>query len=285
MSRSFIIILLCLLFVGRAHASSPNRIAWQTFHIPPIIMKTGEQRGQGFVDRMLLLIIEQMPEYEHSLPLTSHARALNDLKMGKHVCHPALFKTQEREQYAVFSKPVFFSPSNRLIILEQTAKRLSLSEPVDLSQLLHIDDVTIGLVKGRSYGANIDGMLAKFPEHYLIEMSLDKSEVLFNLTHHKRLTATVAYPFEIAFYAKQPKNGEGHKALLIAGTPDYAIGHIACPKNDWGQNIVKSVDQILYKIVATDEYLEAMTTWWSEERDKARFVRFYEDAFLSHYAQ
>ena len=284
MSKRVVLMFISMLFFDSAQASS-NQIAWQTFHIPPVIMKTGEQRGEGFVDRMLSLIIAQMPEYDHSLPLTSHARALNDLKMGKHVCHPALFKTKEREQFAVFSKPVFFSPSNRLIILEQTAERLSLSEPVDLSQLLDIDDVTIGLVKGRSYGANIDGMLRKFPKQNLIEMSLDKSEVLFNLTHRKRLTATVAYPFEIAFYTKQPRNGEGHKALLIDGTPDYAIGHIACPDNEWGREVIQRVNVILVDLVRTEEYIEAMTTWWSYERKETRFQSFFETEFLLPYGE
>ncbi|MBT0586227.1 TIGR02285 family protein [Alteromonas oceanisediminis] len=258
--------------------SQGNTIRWQTFHVPPLYMKTGELKGQGFIDALLAMIIAELPEYEHLQPLTTQARAMYDIRLGKQACHPALFKTAERETYAVFSHPAFFTPANRLILTEAAQQEYQLKPPVSVDALLQ-HDISLALINGRSYG-KLDSVLAKVPVRSVLLMTVERNDKLFELIIKRRVDASVAYPFELNLFNLLHSPSEQLVALPIAGIPEYAIGHVACPDTPWGQQVIERVNAALHRLVAQPEYQRAMTTWWSEERGKPSFISFYREEVL-----
>ena len=107
------------------HAPANDTILWQTYHRPPGTFNFGENKGQGFVQQSLQMIIEQMPEYQHEMPITTLARAIADIKAGKKACHPALYITPEREKEMIFSNASILNANNRVIARPEKAMRIA----------------------------------------------------------------------------------------------------------------------------------------------------------------
>ncbi len=256
-------------------------IYWQTYHRPPGVMKVGEHKGQGFVQLMLTAITDRMPEYEHVHLSTTLARALQDIKAGKQVCHPSLFATEQRRQFAHFTTSALFNPTNRLVVRRSTAARLG-TETVDLSHILNDPTLTFSWIKGRSFGQQIDNILAAMPPtERMVELSSYDLSHIFEMIALGRVDATMAYPFELNYFNDyKSSNGEELVLLPFQGLPQYIQGNVACPRNAWGEKVVRRIDGILQEIKPTQEYADLMTTWWSEEKKRKAFKNFYINQFL-----
>ena len=271
-------ITLCLILTG-APVLAKDIIYWQTYHIPPISIKKGDNEGQGFQDKMLALITKQLPDYEHVHPLTTHVRALKDMREGKPVCHPGLFKTPEREQFMVFSQASMITPSLRLIYTEKADTPYTMGSRVNIGQLLNQNAIDIGLIKGRSYGVELDSQLNNSPAERLLWFSIEGAEAILKMVSTGRLDMTVAYPFEIGYYNRKNQTAPLNMAT-IDGVNDYAVGYVACSKTPWGEQVVAQIDAILPSLRRTPEYINAMTYWWQSERESESFKLVLNNTFL-----
>lgn len=277
------IALLSFFFATTLAAKPPLAIQWQTFHFPPLYMKQGPFEGQGYMDQTLALLIASMPDFEHHLPLTTHTRALADIREGKPACHPALFKTAEREAYALFSMPSLITPANRFIVSKQTLLTRKIQEPVDLSTVLLEHQLSVAVIANRVYGERIDRALDTYVEDNILKMPIAKSAVIFQLLYRDRIDAAIAFPFELRYF-ETTHNAEGKMlAMVIENMVPYAVGYIACPNTAWGHNVIEAVNRALAKLVHTEAYMLAMTSWWREELDKPEFTSFYQQALLAEY--
>lgn len=271
-----------LLLANPLLAFGDNTIAWQTYHRPPGIIKTGAHDGQGFVQKSLDLIIKELPEYQHEMPLTTLARSLSDMKAGRFVCHPALFKTAEREKFMYFSQASMINPTSRIVAHDKKIEPLVRNGAVDLAQLLQQANMTFALVKGRSYTQPIDDILAQYlNKNVLFEMTSTDLEPLFKMVALGRIDVTIAYPFEVNYYIKNsPVTALALNVYAIAGMAQFSFGSVACPKNEWGKQIIEQVNTALKALKPKEEYKRAVTTWWEGERDNPQFEAFYQDVFL-----
>lgn len=277
------ILFLLLLFIS-PYCLSKDTISWQVYHRPPGIIMIGEEHGQGFVQKMLQLIIDKMPEYEHKMPLTTLARAISDIKAGKQVCHPALFITQERLNYMYYSNATMVNPTNRVVARKGMFDEFLVNNSVDLALALKGKNLTFAVIKGRSYTESIDNMLTSYVDKSnLFEISNTDLRAVFRLIQLKRVDATIAYPFELGHFSRENDDSvEQLQTYSIKNVPQYTVGSIACPKNEWGKQVVTRVNAILAEIKSTPQYLEALTTWWEIERTNPEFMQFYQNEFLTH---
>ena len=284
----FLIMLFLLISNSIKAAPTPNddarTIYWQTYHRPPGIIKTGEDQGTGFVENALQLITKQMPEYSHRYPISSLTRALTDMKSNKNVCHPALFNTEERSKYIVFSKASIINPGNRIIALKGTLDHLAEGNTIDLKRLLERHEFYFSLIKERSYGQAVDD---KIGQHLSDSQSqlLASTELstVFNMVLKKRVDFTIAFPFELNYFIE--KNGIGQNqfaSYFIKDIPNFSLGYVACPKNEWGKSVIKKVNKVLSKTKLENSYKRAVTAWWGEEQFSKEFETFYQTQFLTH---
>lgn len=274
-------LLLFVISFSQASVAS-SKIFWQTYHRPPSVIKYGEHQGKGFVQLVLNQIVLEMPEYEHIMATTSLARAIEDIKLGKQVCHPSLIKTASRQASAYFSKAVLISPTNRIVMTQQDAQQLGLRGPVDLTSLLREPFVTAGVIKSRSFGTRIDNILLAHadPDH-VVEISNNSIAPLFKMLLLDRLSFTIAYPFELRYFNQGLLNNENALAsFAIKNAEAYVLGNIACSKTPWGKQVIRKVDEVLKQIKSKQSYLNAMTTWWEPERNSDAFKQFYNTTFM-----
>ena len=205
------------------------------------------------------------------------------IRQGRPTCHPALFKTAERQAYAVFSKPSFVTPANRLIVSNRVKAKYQLNEPVNLQDILTRHQFSVALIANRAYGSAIDEVLNNYVEDNILRMPITKSSVIFQLLYRDKIDAAIAFPFELSYFESTHSAKDEMAAMVIQNTIPYVVGHIACPDIPWWQNVVNAVNRALARVVNRKEYLLAMTTWWWEELDKPAFKSFYQEALLAEY--
>lgn len=272
--------LLSVLSLHSFSSETKETIHWQTYHLPPGSIRLEPNKYQGFVDKVLALVIKEMPNYDHSFPTTSLARAIADLKGQKKVCHPGLLVSEERKQYIHFSQGSVVHPTNRLVGLKGSLDNLLVNGIVDLNNFPQ--DATFALVKNRVYSAGYE----EFAKHdinkeQLVAISLTKVDALFYLVGSKRVDFTIAYPFELEYFRNTHDDAEDNlMTYRLPNTPAFSIGHIGCPKNAWGKKVIAEIDKVLDRIKSTEEYKKAMTSWWEKEADTDEFQRFYKESFL-----
>lgn len=279
--QGLLFILLCWCFMPLQVIAADNVILWQTYHRPPGNIKSGQHAGQGFVQLVLEQVIQNLPEYIHKQPITTLARALEDMKLGKNACHPSLFKSPEREQYMVFSQASLFNHGNHVITRKAVSETLP-PGPVELSGLVKESKMTFVSIKGRSFGTYIDNQLAGLNKHRVVEIPSDSLSVMFRLLAIGRIDITIAYPFELEYFA-QYEDGVSYslELLPIAGLPKFLAGNIACSNTEWGQRAIKHIDKVLTRIKPTKEYKQAMTRWWPKSSLDEDFENYYQNVFLN----
>jgi len=263
---------------------SKDVIYWQTYHRPPGIIKIGPEQGEGFVQKVLDLIIERMPEYVHKMPLASIGRAILDMKAGKHVCHPALFITPERKKFMVFSDASMVNPSNRIIAKQGVLDAYLKDGNVDFEAVLKSDLFTFALVNERSYTESIDAIFEKYANADKVQLisNTDLSSI-FQLIHLNRVDLSILYPFELEYFLQHtaiPR--ESLVSYRINGVEPFNSGSIACPDNAWGKQVIKRVNAVLKEVKHTEEYRHAVTTWWRTEAATEAFSKYYHEVFLRH---
>jgi len=261
-----------------------DTILWQTYHRPPGTFNYGEHKGQGFVQKALQMIIEQMPEYDHEMPITTLARATSDIVAGKKACHPALYITPERKKQMVFSNASILNSNTRVIAKPENIMPFLEHGQVNLKKLLQHDSLIFGHVKNRSYGNAIDNIFKKY-DHAKNIIQVDNIDLqrVFQMIERDRVNISIAYPFEIQYYLQNNTQSTGLlEAYSIVGIPPYNTGAIACPNNAWGKKVIQQVNTILKTLKPTIEYREALTSWRENERDDPLFNQYYQAYFLKH---
>jgi uncharacterized protein (TIGR02285 family) len=275
---------LVLLLILPCAVPAKDAILWQTYHRPPGTFNYGEHKGQGFVQKTLQMIIERMPEYQHKMPITTLARAMSDIKAGKHACHPALYKTPEREKDMIFSTASMLNPSSRIIAKHKTISAFIENEQVSLERILQDESLIFGHVLTRSYGSAIDDVLKQHHniQNFISVENLDLSRI-FKLIERDRVDATIAFPFEIQHYVQNNPDSTGELvAYPIKNISAYSTGAIACPKTPWGKEVIDKINTILKEIKPTIEFQHALTVWRESERENPLFNQYYQEYFLQH---
>ena len=279
----WITMILSVMFIPlQIHAD--DTISWQTYHRPPGIIMIGDDQGKGFVEKALNLIIERLPEYKHHKPMTTLARALSDMKAGRQVCHPALFKTRKREEFMIFSQAAMINPTNRIVAhpgkIDALVKK---DKSVDLIELLQYPQLSFALVKERSYTQIIDDLLADYlDQKYLFKMTNTDLSSLFQMIEKGRIDVSIAYPFEVNYYLKDSNKREGAlKLYAMSGMEKFTFGSVACPKTEWGKRVINKVNLALDVLKPTAAYRKAVTAWWEEEAATEAFNVLYQNEFLN----
>ncbi len=276
----FALVLIACIPAETFSQQSKKTIQWQIFDAPPNFIFEGNYKGQGFVEQLLGMIIDHSPQFNHLLILTSQNRALDNIRAGQKVCHPSLVETEARKTFIQFSRPLFISPTNRLVVRRDYIKNKS----VDLRAFLSGKQHHFAVIKNRSYGSTVDSILQDHPRrHDIMYISNETSDYVFNLLGAERIDGTVAYVAELAFYQATSID----KALIpletreIADNIPFVSGRIGCPNNAWGKSVVRTLNPIIAKLAEEAEFQRKMSLWWPNDALSEAYLNFYQSTMLA----
>ena len=277
------IYLAALLFFITLNTYANNQVDWQSSHRPPASIWQGSFTQQGFADATRDIVTAMLPHYQHKTSMHSLATITNNMKLGKPVCHPLLFDTKIRREFAYFSIPSAITPSMRVVTTEKNAKKLKLDQKLSLESLLKNTSVSFALIRGRSYGKYLDDIIANHADGYAhVKIEVTDNTTLFKLLAKGRVDYVLAFPFELNYYLSYAQIDDTKFVnFSINGLEEYAIGSIACSKTPLGKSVVLDVNNVLRKQREKQAYIDAMTKWWPEEAKSERFKQFYQNKFLS----
>lgn len=242
------LILLCALLPVIAEAK--ERLLWLVRDLPPFTIFEGPEKGQGVIDRMLPMLIEQMPEYDHSIVRVNRARGIQMLQEPSFTCDPTLLWTPERAKYALFSKPTLGVLSSGVVVRKQDQAGIEPfldAQQVDLKQLLAETRLKLGIVAERSYSAQVDDILRQLPDsafsrHY----GNDATASLLQMQQLGRLQLVLGYWPEVRYLIQQ-QGGRLDDYLFypIQGVNPYQFLHVACSDTPLGREAIAHIDQLL----------------------------------------
>jgi uncharacterized protein (TIGR02285 family) len=156
------------------------------------------------------------------------ARAISMLQeKTPNFCLLGLFKNPEREEFSVFTKPIY--KNQPMGVLTMASKAPKFSKFSTLADLLNAPDMTLSVVTGFSYGKTIDDMVEKMkgkkdraavtPAQMLAMMAADRFDYMF------------ADPEEYKALAQAAKVDEASiKMLAFPDIPEGNQRYLLCSK-------------------------------------------------------
>ncbi|MGE8321692.1 MAG: TIGR02285 family protein [Pseudomonas sp.] len=232
-------------------ASAKERIFWLVRDLPPFTVFEGPQQGQGVIDQLLPLLIEQMPEYDHSIVRVNRARGIQMLQdPNSFTCDPTLLWTAERAEYVRFSMPSLGVLSGGLVLRKENQALVAPyleGQEVDLHGLLSNNPLKLGIVAERSYGTQIDSILRQLPDSALSRHY--GTEATANLLHMQqlgRLRLVLGYWPEVRYLIQQQGGSlADYQFHSVQGVKRYQFLHVGCTNSESGRAAVAHIDQLL----------------------------------------
>ncbi|MES2016988.1 MAG: TIGR02285 family protein [Pseudomonadota bacterium] len=270
--RRLLVLIVCL--PAPVLAADTPVITWAVTHFPPFQIRSGEHQGTGSFDGLLQTMTAKLTGFEHDVALMSVTRRDEELREGKNICTPSIFKNPAREKVWEFSKPALLHLDNRLVFLSENARQFGAGE-IDLDALFQRTDLTGGILAGRSYALAVDPVIAKYKDSPNLVIRSMPIEQFFEMLVNKNVDYLILFGHETQFLAdkfKQPESAFANRH--ISGVQPYIYTHVACTRNAWGKAVIKQVDALLERELPTPAYRKFSERWYNAD-DQARVRRFY----------
>ncbi|AZE15564.1 NAD(FAD)-utilizing enzyme [Pseudomonas chlororaphis subsp. aureofaciens] len=262
-----------------------NTLIWVLRDLPPTTIFEGPQKGRGVIDQALPVLMASLPEYDHQIVHVNRARGMQMLREQPFVCDPALMFNLQRAQWIAFSITSFRVFSNGLAVRRKDRDGVQPfihDGQIDLRALLASAPHNVGVVAERSYGEQIDSLLAQAPPGALMA-HYGNSAIgnLLQMQRHGRLKALIGYQPEIRFQAQQQGIDPNELEFYpIQGMPKYQSVNVGCSNTAQGRQAVERINRALLEL-RPDTLLELYAQWLEpslREQYRSDALAFFHDA-------
>ncbi|BBN53007.1 hypothetical protein TRE132_11320 [Pseudomonas chlororaphis subsp. aurantiaca] len=262
-----------------------NTLIWVLRDLPPTTIFEGPQKGRGVIDQALPVLMASLPEYDHQIVHVNRARGMQMLREQPFVCDPALMFNLQRAQWIAFSITSFRVFSNGLAVRRKDRDGLQPfihDGQIDLRALLASAPHNVGVVAERSYGEQIDSLLAQAPPGALMA-HYGNSAIgnLLQMQRHGRLKALIGYQPEIRFQAQQQGIDPNELEFYpIQGMPKYQSVNVGCSNTAQGRQAVERINRALLEL-RPHTLLELYAQWLEpslREQYRSDALAFFHDA-------
>ncbi|GAA5165486.1 TIGR02285 family protein [Viridibacterium curvum] len=248
--------LLCCLAVAIPIATSAAEdgiATWCRFDLPPLFIASGPDEGKGTVDLTASFIMRYLPQYEHRTQASNIRRFEAQMRSGDQAVCAGMQKNTDRQAFMLFSEPLHAIGPPQIVAPRRHLAALSTFRGVDgsiqLPNLLTDHTLRLGLSSGRSYGRDIDNMLAQHKgQPNIVERSAAQrmSEGLLQMMALDRIHYTILFGSERDAFMDQPDVAQADLVSLpISGQPRYITVHVVAPRTPWGERFIERVNQVL----------------------------------------
>lgn len=262
-----------------------NTLIWVLRDLPPTTIFEGPQKGRGVIDQALPVLMASLPEYDHQIVHVNRARGMQMLREQPFVCDPALMFNLQRAQWIAFSITSFRVFSNGLAVRRKDRDGVQPfihDGQIDLRALLASAPHNVGVVAERSYGEQIDSLLAQAPPGALMA-HYGNSAIgnLLQMQRHGRLKALIGYQPEIRFQAQQQGIDPNELEFYpIQGMPKYQSVNVGCSNTAQGRQAVERINRALLEL-RPHTLLELYAQWLEpslREQYRSDALAFFHDA-------
>ena len=260
---------LALMAAGAVQAK--DTITWGWIDNAPGSIPGGPDKNQGIEDRIRALLKERLTGYDHAEVQAPIPRVINEIKSGNHWCATGFVKTAERETFAQFSVPASFWLPPKVVVRKERRAQFDALGELSLAQLLAGSALRTGVVRGRAYSPAIDALLQRHPPAQFHSDYVDGLKMLLS----DRLDYVIELPIRATYYTTRL----GHEGALV-GLPfkemsGHITTHLMCPRNEWGERVIREIDAVLTAERPTPRYRRIVERW-SDDDSVAQIRKIYD---------
>ncbi|MBT3368084.1 MAG: TIGR02285 family protein [Nitrospina sp.] len=261
---------------------SQDTITWLKVDFPPVSIPEGKDAGEGIMDKIVDLMISDLPGYQHKSRVANIKRIMTEFEQGQDACAGGFIITEERSEIGYFSKyPSTFLPPVQIVIRREDKKLFETSGMPSLEDLLRNKSLKLGLSSKMAYGKKIDSLVEKHKAkaNIFFRHGDDIAKSLLRMLLKKRIDYTIAYPWMVEYMLK-PEQVDKITFIPAKETQVPIMHHVMCSKTDWGLRVIEKINAILKKERPTKEYRSIFERWLPKSEIEG-YRQAYDREFLS----
>lgn len=268
-------------FSGQAQADS---ITWVVVDRAPVmILQEGRvpasaaELGAGSADQGLAAVIRRLPQYRHEFTLSNVARIWLDMERGRNLCYFAALKTPARLAVATFTPARLVPPQAVLVRKARRQALVGSATRVSLAELVARAGAEGRVEKGRSYGPELDALLAARP---LASESVPNTGALLKPLARGHFSFTIEYPQTLHYMVQHGQIPDALDLIDIQEAGSWSESYVACTRNAWGQKVIQDIDRAIREASAGRAYRSAVMAWTPPallQAKRAEVQRFFDE--------
>lgn len=272
---SFFILGFSLIFSNLVVAQ--QEIKWFVQEWKPFNFTRGIDKRTGSNDELIKYLHQYMPQYKIKWVNMDLNHFVKSMKNKQDICKVDLFKTEEREKYALFSAvPSVIDLNLRVFLYEKKAKQFKLKSPVSLEELLSNRKLKTYFPLARKYGKNLDPIITQAEQlNKKLRKDIAAKKLIKNF-YKRRIDYLVEYSPVVTYYADYAKLGESLVSYAIKETRPYITSYVACSNTEYGRQVMKDINKVLAEHRHSAEYLSIFEKWHSK-KDQKTLRKYYKD--------
>lgn len=269
-----------LVFVSFAtDLKAQNVVVWPQFDIPPLFMSQKDGSFAGAGPAIIDYIKYNMPEYEHKDALASPVKIIQEIQLGRGWVATGLLKTPDREKYLIFSKyPCRLIWWMMAVIRADDRKKMVANGEINPENLLSSGKYKLGYIKGVNYGP-LNPVIDRYRKTENTSYPSRDFKNQISLLLKKRIDIFFANPLIVYYTSEYQGTAEKIAMFNCKGfNKESMLGYFAAPRNRWGREVIKRIDQILEAGIRSGELKDILANWVPINL-KSRFDREYKIHF------
>ncbi|WP_028774374.1 transporter substrate-binding domain-containing protein [Shewanella waksmanii] len=193
----------------------------------------------------------------------SMSRSWKELPKQQNACIMNALKSDERQQIAHFSRyPLSVYPPIRLF--HRADSQMTFDKPFDFDVLSDRPEITLGTVKGRSYGSLLNQKLAEHQLNVYQRSSIESSTKLIEMLMANRVDAILDYSLSIDHFFQVMQTENPLVALPIVDASEPMFGYIACSKTPAGKQLIAAIDASMSQEAVQQQYIDLHRQFFGE---------------------
>ncbi|MDR7335210.1 hypothetical protein [Roseateles asaccharophilus] len=237
-----------------AAAVQADTIRWVAQDVPPHFSfvdgrapRGPAELANGEVDGFLRVLLPRMARHRHEFVEASTARYEAASRGGETLCSALHVRTARRMEWLYFSHlyPSLASREIHVIVRRDFVDALAQGRPQDrrltLVELLKRSELRVLLANDRSFGPQIDGMLAR---HVVPRLAVGAqlSNQLLDMLRAGRMDYTLEYPAVVSDYLKRAGDPDALVALPLAEGFTTQLATVSCSRTPEGKRHIEAID-------------------------------------------
>lgn len=254
--------LLIYFFITSLLFAKEDTITWLINDAKPYYIDSKELQGKGFGDLTQKAIIENMPNYKHSIKKSPLVRVMKDFEYKKNICFSTWIYDSTPELTYTSLPNIYYMPLGIIV----SKKKLSsfAKAPINLQQLIQNKNLIFAQAQGRGYGEPLDSIITPYknePNFKTRSSSKNFNFGILEMIERGRVDYTIDYPHTFQYY-KQMKNSDALVFLPIEENFNQGVlGAIACTKNEWGEKVIGDINKAIRQIRSSKLYKDILKQW------------------------
>ncbi len=227
-----------------------DRITW----LMPQIDATPASGNSGTAPRRVLtqttadlLISNWGGTTQHELVMANIKRSLRMLQSAEPACMLGMLHTPDRDALAWFAD-THLTPPHQFVVRASMLDKVprNAAGEVRLERVWAERVLRGALVQGRSYGPGLDEMFRHLPTSALSSyVTPDVGGNLLAMVGLGRADYTLEYDFIVTDHLVVGGSAADLVTLPIEGHADPILSGVACPKTEWGRQVVMRANEVL----------------------------------------